>query len=156
MKLKKILLSTFLFFVLLPLTVFADEYDKKREEVKQLVDSGVEYLRLHSIGQARITFSDPKDHFMKGELYLFVIDFSGMLLIQAPDPSRNHTHVSHLKDKNGHYFVQEMTTLAKTDGSGWVKYEWMNYQIHKVMNKQAYVKRVPGKDYYVGSGFYTN
>lgn len=161
MKLKKILFSTFVFFLLTPLSVMAasdDSYDKKKTEVQQLVDSGVAYLQSHDIEQAKVAFSDPKGSFAKDELYLFVIDFSNKILVHGKEPtliSENFTQERYsIPGSERQRVGKEMTNLAKTTGFGWVEYKWMNYSTNKVMDKESYVKRVPGKDYYVGSGFY--
>jgi cytochrome c len=59
------------------------------------------------------------------------------------------------KDPNGNkLFVQEQIELAKTKGSGWVDFSWVNPATKKVQPKTSWVKKVDGADYLVNCGVF--
>jgi methyl-accepting chemotaxis protein len=57
-----------------------------------------------------------------GDVYLFVYDLNGNVLLNPAFPEREGTNVSGQKDANGKLFHDAMIEVAKTKGSGWVDY----------------------------------
>jgi cytochrome c len=59
-----------------------------------------------------------------------------------------------MKSPDGKFFAREFIQVAKTTGTGWVDYQWVNPQTKKIENKTSYVMRVPGMDVLIGCGIY--
>jgi cytochrome c len=57
-----------------------------------------------------------------------------------------------VKDPDGKLFLQEMISLAKTKGSGWVDYKYPNPKSGKIEAKTSYVEFLDG--WMVGCGIY--
>jgi signal transduction histidine kinase len=85
--------------------------------------------------------------------YFFVIDFSGYNVVQPPDPSIQGTNEWDIQDSRGNYLVRGLIETAK-NGGGFYSYYWMNYQTNTEKLKKAYVEKIPGIDYLIGSGVY--
>ncbi len=47
-----------------------------------------------------------------------------------------------------------MIEIAKTKGSGWLEYNWVNPVTKKIQPKKAWIARVEGEDYFVNCGAY--
>jgi cytochrome c len=59
-----------------------------------------------------------------------------------------------LKDPNGKYFMKDLVELAKTKGSGWVDYVWVNPTTKKIQPKATYAKRIEGMDAFIACGVF--
>lgn len=128
------------------LEVFNEE--AKRKVVADLVEKGAAYFQGHPIDEIGNAFSHTKE-FVKGEVYLFVYDLSGICLAHGQESSLIYTNMINYKDEFGTFVIQRLIDKAKS-GGGWITYEW------RKAVKDAYVKMVikDEKSYVVGSGYY--
>ena len=91
--------------------------------------------------------------FVKGELYLLVIDISkhdqGIIVAEGQEKSLIWQDLYNLRDTYGTYIVRAIIDKAK-QGGGWVTYQWRN------ATKDSYVKQVKkgNKTYVIGAGYY--
>lgn len=122
------------------------------EEAKTLVEKAYSYLQEHGKEKAFADISKPDGQFVKGDLYVFVLDFKGKNLANGGNPS--FVGISHidLKDPDGKEFIKEMVELAKTKGSGWVEYKWLNPTTKMIQQKTTYVKRIPKMNAFIACG----
>lgn len=106
--------------------------------------------------QALPAFKDPEDRFLYRDVYVIVYSEDGVKLVDASDPATEGQNRLGLKDANGKLLVREMIELAKTKGSGWVRYHWPKPGETKPALKMTYVKRVVSgpKAYVVCAGLY--
>ena len=86
------------------------------------------------------------------DLYPFIYDLAGVCVAHGARPALIGKNLISLKDQNGVYIIQEMVTLAKGPGSGWVDYKWPNPITNKIEDKSSYVEKMG--DYFVGVGVY--
>lgn len=86
------------------------------------------------------------------DLYPFIYDFAGVSVAHGARPALVGKNLISLKDQNGVYLIQEMISLAKGPGSGWVDYKWPNPITNKIEDKSSYVEKMG--DYFVGVGVY--
>ena len=139
-----------LLFVLFSTLTFAGI----KEDAKALAKSGVEFIVSSKSEQAAFKIiSDPKGKFVKGDLYVFVIDHNGKVLAHIKDTLIDKSLLS-LKDGNNVAFVGQFIEISKLKGSGWVEYLWPKPNDTKASKKTSYIERVPGKEYFVGVGYY--
>jgi len=126
------------------------DIDAKKRQTIAMVESGVDYFKKNSLDQACRDFTHTKK-FIKGELYLFVYDYTGVCLASGQQSSSISVwkNLYDIRDTFGTYQVQEFIKTAK-NGGGWVTYQWRG------ATKISYVKPVTKneKTYLVGCGFY--
>jgi cytochrome c len=124
------------------------------EEAKALADKAAAYVKANGKDKAAAEFNNPNGEFVKGDLYVFLQDFNGVLLAHGGNPKlvgQNHIEI---KDPTGKLFTKEMVDTVKTKGGGWVEYTWTNPATKKVQPKKSWVQRVEGMDIYVGCGLF--
>jgi cytochrome c len=137
--------------------VFATSFVVKAgapDEAKAMVEKAHSYLKANGKEKAFAEISNPEGQFVKGDLYVFVQDFTGVNLAHGGNPKFVGLNHSGLRDPDGVYFIKEMAELAKTKGSGWVDYKWVNPSTKKLQAKTTYVKRIEGTDSYMACGVY--
>lgn len=139
-----------LFVMVLAMTGLAVADDKK--DAEELVNKGLEYYKVNGEDKALEEFSNTKGQFVKGELYLFVVDFNGLTTSHGGNPALIGKNMKDLKDADGKLFIQEMMDSAKK-GGGWIDYKWKNPKTGEVMPKSSYVQKI-GDNSFIGCGIY--
>ena len=94
--------------------------------------------------------TDPAFH--DRDLYPFIYDLKGLNVAHGARPALVGKNLISLKDQNGVYLIQEMISLAKGPGNGWVDYKWPNPITDKIEDKSSYIEKMG--DYFVGVGVY--
>jgi cytochrome c len=125
-----------------------------QEDAKAMVEKGVAFWKANGKDKAIAEFNNPKGQFVKGDIYIHVQDFSGVMLANGGNQKlvgQNHMEV---KDASGKFFVKEQVETAKTKGSGWVSYMWTNPATKKVQQKTAWVQKVDGENIFIGCGIW--
>ncbi len=125
---------------------------RNQDEAMDLVRKAALYLTNNGKQKAYAEFSNAKGRFVQGELYVFVNDMQGMTCAHGQNQALVGKNMRELKDVDGKHFIREMIDLARTKGSGWVDYKWLNQETGKVHAKSTYVTRVD--DVYIGCGIY--
>ena len=117
-----------------------------------LTDKATAYLESVGPAKAFPEFNDRHGRFVDRDLYVFVRSMDGNTVAHGSNHAMiGHTSLS-LKDADGKPYNQEMIALAKTTGSGWVDYRWVNPVDRKIEQKSSFIERAG--DYVVGVGFY--
>ncbi|EKE00677.1 MAG: hypothetical protein ACD_21C00293G0006 [uncultured bacterium] len=124
----------------------------KLEEVKAFINEGIEYYREHGAQAAYKEFSNPNGAFRRGNMYLFVMNYKGIMIADGADPKENGEDFYNTVDEFGTPFVQLFTQIAK-EGGGSVSYYWPEPSSKKTKLKVSYVTPLD-KDTFIGSGFY--
>jgi cytochrome c len=124
----------------------------QREQAQAMVDKAVAYIKANGKDKAIAEFNNPAGRFIKGEIFIFVQGFDGMVLAHGGNSKLVGINMLDSKDATGKLFVREMIETAKTKGNGWVSYSWTNPVTKKVQRKESYVVKVD--DYCVGCGVY--
>jgi len=130
--------------------IAVDEFDlqKKQNEVRSLVDRGVEFSMNNSLPVICHAFTRTKK-FIEGELYLFLLDTKGVMYAHGDQEDFLWKNMLDYKDAFGALAVQSMIKIAHA-GGGWLTYEWSGAV------KVAFVKKITidDKDYVIGCGYY--
>jgi cytochrome c len=124
------------------------------DDAKGMVEKAYSYFKANGKDKAYAEISSPHGQFVKGELYVFVQDFNGVNLANGGNQSFVGQNHMGLKDPNGKYFIKEMVEMAKSKGTGWVNYEWVNPETKKIQAKATYVKRIEGSDSFMACGVF--
>ena len=121
------------------------------DDAKTWVKKGVEYYKTNGKDKALAAFNDSKGEFVKGDLYIYVLDLNGKMLAH-PNSKLVGEDFMVKKDADGKLFAAEMVKAAKEKGSGWVDYKWENPQTKAVEPKTVYFEKVD--DLIIASGSY--
>lgn len=122
------------------------------DEAKALVEKGIAFYKANGKDNAMAEINNPKGQFVKGELYIFVVDLNGMAWAHGGNQKLVGKDMIGLKDADGKPFIKDMVELAKSKGSGWADYKWTNPITKKIEDKTTFVKKVD--DLIFGCGIY--
>lgn len=125
-----------------------------KDDVKMLVDKTIKYIETNGLEKAKVEIKKKDGEFIKGELYVFIIDFDGKMISHGVKDSLDGKNLIKLRTPEGKYFIQEMIKVSKESGEGWVEYKWTHPQTGKVTPKASLAKKIPGKDMLIGAGLY--
>ena len=151
-----IVLNTVGFLAMPALCAAPEPQSKQAKEVKALVDKGVALVESKGT-DAFPEFRKKGSAWFKDELYLFVDDFKGNVLVNPPDPKLEGKNIMKMKDTNGKLIIQAFIDALKTQDSGWVEYMWPKPGSDKSAKKISYVRKakIPnGATIFVGAGIY--
>jgi cytochrome c len=91
----------------------------------------------------------------KGSLYVFASDFKGNIVGHPAQQDLRGQDQWELQDAKGKFLTQEFLKVAQSkEGFGWVEYDWIRVNETTPTKKRTYIKRVPGEDIFLGSGYY--
>lgn len=121
--------------------------ENKLKQCVDLVNKAVDYMGKNTIEQACRSFSQ-EESWRIGEINVFVLDNTGILLVDGDDVSMIWKSLVKQKGSAGKKLFDII--LDKSVEGDWVNYEWNNAW------KQSYIKKVEKGDtfYIVGAGFY--
>jgi cytochrome c len=123
------------------------------DEAKALTEKGAAFLKANGKEKAYAEFMNPKGQFVKGELYLFVVDLNGKALAHGANPKLVGADMARVQDADGNYPIRMVLEAARAKGSGWAPdYKWVNPVSKKIELKSTYFVKV--NDVVVGCGFY--
>ena len=121
------------------------------DEVKDAVE------QIEKNGEAAFPlFHDPTGPFIAKDAYIFVIDPSGVELVNPAFPNLEGRNLLDFKDTQGKHPIREMLEVVQTSGSGWIDYMWPKPGESVSTQKSAYVSKakVGEKWVLVGCGAY--
>jgi hypothetical protein len=122
-------------------------------EAEEMVSKGFDFISSHGYEQALKAFSDPQGEFVKGDLYIFIVDHNGLTTAHGGNPKLVGKNMLDLKDADGKLFIRAMVDMAK-QGGGWVDYKWTNPDTKKVQDKSTFVMPIHDKNAFMGCGIY--
>src|SRR3954462_2856183 len=88
--------------------------------------------------------------------YFWVNDLNGILLGHPNLPDRIGKSVLDLRDADGMAMFAAFCETARTQGSGFVHYNWLKPGATEASSKISYVTRIPGWDWVIGTGIYVD
>jgi hypothetical protein len=131
---------------------FKVDRGEERDRAVQLVKKAVAHVRERGLRRACDDFNDPRGEFCRGNLYIWVGDFGGVVLANGTAPeARGQSHLA-LKAADGRLFIQEIIEIARTKGKGWCDYPWRNPLTHRTEQKSTYFEAVDGA--FIACGIY--
>lgn len=109
--------------------------------------------RYRTDGEAAFGPFSRAGEFQTDELYVYVVGFDGVMKASGgPSITLVGRNISELKDPEGKAFIREMLEGAKANGSGTVRYRWLNRQHAKAEQKIVHYQAVG--DSVVAVGYY--
>jgi cytochrome c len=123
------------------------------DEVKTFVDKGAKLCAEKGVEVCLSEFNKTEGEFIKGELYMFAYDFSGINKALGSNPKMVGKNLYNLKDGSGKMLIQELINIAKSKGEGWLDYKWSHPITKKTTDKTSYIKKI-NDDLFIGTGYY--
>lgn len=101
-------------------------------------------------------FYDPAGPFLVKDTYIFILDTTGVELVNPAFRNLEGRKLMDLKDTEGKFLVQEMFKAVQKDTAAWVEYMWPKPGDNVSTQKSAYVKKTKLDDSWVlvGAGVY--
>lgn len=140
--------------------------EQRRGELVSIADaalSQIEALRARSqdgqlpLDQAQaMALTALSDVRYRGSEYLFVYDESGTTLMHPIRPDLVGQNLSDLEDVNGVRIVAELTSIAATEGAGFVTYHWPRAGSDVPIEKVGYAAAYEPWGWVIGTGLYTD
>jgi cytochrome c len=121
-------------------------------EAQALAERAAAFLDNEGPKRAFTAFMTPDGGFIDRDLYVFVIDFHGVLWANGAFPDAVGSEAIDAHTEDGRYFIRDMIALAGKRGAGWVEYEWYSPCTGELEPKVSYVIRV-GR-FIIGVGAY--
>ena len=135
--------ATIAFLVIIGLFSFVVlSHAADREDAKALVKRAAAYAKYQGKEKALAEISTPKGMFDKGELYVFAYDLQGVMLAHPKNPTLIGQNLMNVPDTEGKLFRKEIVERAKSEGSGWVDYVYLNPETNKQEHKTTYFQKV--------------
>ncbi len=123
------------------------------DDAKALAEKAMAFYKANGREKAIAEFNNPKGQFVKGDLYVVLQGFDGVLLANGGNQKivgQNHLE---LKDPTGKFFVKEQIETAKK-GGGWMTYSWVNPVTKKIGTKKAWIQKIEGENAYINCGVF--
>lgn len=112
-----------------------------KAEAKALTEKAAAFLKANGKEKTIAEINKPKGQFDKGEMYVYALDMKGTVLGHPKNPDVVGKNTYMIPDEDGKFFRKDIVELAKTKGSGWVDYKYLNPETKKVEDKTTYVLR---------------
>ena len=127
----------------------------EKEFVTAMVEDAVTEIENNG-NSAFEEFYDPAGPFLVKDTYIFVLDTTGVELVNPAFRNLEGRNLMDLKDTEGKLLVQEMFKTAEKDTSGWVNYMWPKPGDNLSTQKSTFVKKAKLGDSWVlvGAGVY--
>ncbi len=138
----------------LNLALMASVFAATPEQAKAMVEKAITYVKANGTEKAYKEFNTPGSQFFDGELYIFSYDMQGINLALGGNPKMAGKNLLEMKTADGKYLIKDFIEIIKTKGEGWYDYKWTNPETKKMQDKSSYIKKIPGTDAFLGSGFY--
>jgi cytochrome c len=120
------------------------------DEAKALGEKAVALIAAE--GEKAFTMlSDPKGEYIKGDMYVVVLDHQGVVRANV-NPKLIGVNMWEATDPDGIKFSQEAIKIGDTTGSGWQKYRFTNPVSKRIEPKQAWVQKAG--EFVTMCGFY--
>lgn len=110
--------------------------DASRADAEGMVKKAIAFVKANGKEKALTEFSNPKGQFVKGELYVYVLDQKGVIIAHGANQKLIGKNLFDLKDPSGKQFIQEILKAPKS--GGWVEYQWSNPVSRKIEHKIIY------------------
>jgi signal transduction histidine kinase len=112
-----------------------------KDDAKSLVKQAAAYVKYQGKGKTLAEISKPKGMFDKGEMYVFAYDLSGVMVAHPKNPALIGKNLIDVPDSDGRLFRKDIVDRARTHGSGWVDYQYLNPETNEQEHKTTYLQK---------------
>ncbi len=129
----------------------ADEFGTKDEAVA-LVKKAIAHVQAVGIDKAKVEFMDHSGPYVDRDLYLIVLDKTGVRIAHGQNPKLVGTSYYDAVDAAGNEYGKDAQRLIAGTGSGWVDYLFKDPLSGKRLPKSSYIEKAG--DYVFIAGIY--
>lgn len=112
------------------------------EEAQALVKKAVAHIQSVGPEKAYSDFNAKKPEFVDRDLYIFVSDLNGNILVHGANEKIVGKNMIELKDPDGKAFIRETVEKAKTQNSFSVDYKFTDPVTKKVLPKTMFCEKL--------------
>ncbi len=147
-----------LWITVIGLPAFADNKvtprDNSPKEVMKYVENAVNLIIRIGEKKAFAKLTNPKGRWVHGNWYIYVNNFDGFVVAHL-NKKLEGKFLLGIRDVKGNAFFAELQMAAQSqNGQGWVEFWWPKANSKISVRKLGFVKKVPGKRLWVGTGVY--
>jgi cytochrome c len=113
-----------------------------KDDAKVLVKQAAAYVKYQGKGKALAEISKPRGMFDRGETYVFAYDLQGVMVAHPKNPALIGKNLIDVPNSDGKFFRKEIVEKAKSKGSGWVDYVYLNPETNEQEHKTTYLLKV--------------
>ena len=117
-------------------------YASGKDDAKALVKKAAAYVKYLGKEKSIAEISKPRGMFDKGETYVFAYDLQGFMVAHPKNPTLIGKNLIAIPDSEGKLFRKEIVEKAKSKGSGWVDYVYLNPETNEQEHKTTYIQKV--------------
>jgi signal transduction histidine kinase len=107
-----------------------------------MVKKGVVFMKANGKNKGHAEISNKKGQFVDRDLYLVVYGLDGVVRAHGADKKMIGKNLIDLRDVDGKAFVKERVELAKSKGTFWQDYKFMNPVSQKIEPKSMYCEKL--------------
>jgi signal transduction histidine kinase len=122
-----------------------------RNDAQNMVNQAVALWKANGKDAAIKEFNKKEGVFIKGEMYIFVINKKGDVFAHV-NQGLVGKNVINLKDPDGVHFIKKMIEATSSSQTAWMSYKWTNPSTKKIQSKMTYCYRMG--DFIISSGVY--
>ncbi len=127
----------------------AEHYAAEAERANRLLNKAVEFYKQN--GDAALAAFSRQGEFINGELYVYVVDTTGVMLASGgPSVNLVGRNISSAMNDELNAAFQEALNLPDSDAVHSAEYRWMNWHDGKVERKHVFFRRVGERVFAVG------
>jgi signal transduction histidine kinase len=115
---------------------------------KELMTDSIDYVMFCRDFIDNIRFFDNQSG------YFFIYDFDCVNVAHGTQKDLQGENLYNYQDSQGNFVIRELVDIARNSGNGYFEYYWNNPVNDNEEPKKAYVYKLPGIDYLIGSGVY--
>ncbi|OHD66601.1 MAG: hypothetical protein A2096_07485 [Spirochaetes bacterium GWF1_41_5] len=123
-------------------------------EAEKMVKDAFTFIEKNGRETAFREFTTNRNIFHQKDLFIFIVDFKGVILAQGGNPALLGKNMLDSKDPDGRLFIREMIELASQKNTGWIDYKWENPATGKIEKKSSFVMKYKNEDFLIGCGIY--
>jgi len=138
---KKTMVALFVIGFIGLFTFASLSYASEKDDAKALVKNAVAYVKYQGKEKTIAEINKPKGMFDRGETYVFAYDLQGVMVAHPKNPALIGKNLIDVPDNEGKMFRKEIVEKAKSKGSGWVDYVYLNPETNEVEHKTTYFQR---------------
>jgi len=117
-------------------------FGKSGQDAKEWVQKAVDFYKKAGKIVALAEITNLKGAFVKGEMYVFVLNLTETMLAHGENEKYIGADFSEVKDSDGRRFVREIVEVANAKGSGFVDYKWFSPETKEDLPKVLYFEKV--------------
>ncbi|RFP09365.1 histidine kinase [Duganella sp. BJB488] len=111
------------------------------EEAIAMVKKAIAEIKQKGLETTIEEVNDRNGKFVDRDLYVMIYTMTGKNLAHGANPRMVGKDLIDIKDQNGVYFIRERLEIAKTKGTGWQDYSFVNPVSKKIEPKSLYIEK---------------